>query len=138
MWNLFSQISNSFPRIGKLFSRIRQSVLSDCNLFPQIWEFVLSDCKSFPHITQFNLREQNCLNRGNKLQTREQEMCYLREGINNPWEQILNPKEWIAQFDITIYLCYFFENLHVPSVLSYIPVHKLSISSHIIFSLALK
>ena len=77
---------------------IRSLGFSDCNLLLRIWQLVLSIC--------------NCWHRRNKLLL-ENELSNLRERLTNPWEQI-------AQFDITIYLCYFFffENWHVLSGLS--------------------
>ena len=51
----------------------------------------------------------NCLNRGReRIAVRENELSYSRERNNNPWERILNQREQIVQFDITIYLCYAF------------------------------
>ena len=51
----------------------------------------------------------DCLNRGReRIAVRENELSYSRERNNNPWERILNQREQIVQFDITIYLCYAF------------------------------
>ena len=48
-----------------------------------------------------------------KIAIRENELSNSREGINNSWELILNSRERIAQFDITIYICYFFLKIHI-------------------------
>ena len=54
-----------------------------------------------------------------RIAIRENELSNSRERIINPWERITNPWERIAQFDITIYLFFFFfENPHVPSGVS--------------------
>ena len=96
--NPFSRFSNSFPRISNSFPRIGQLILSDCNSFPRIRQSVLSICNSFPRIGQLVLSDCNsfprirqCVIRGNELLIRYN---YL--------------------------LMAFFENLHVPSGLSYI------------------
>ena len=64
------------------------------------------------------IRENELLNSGQRIANLENELSYSRERINNPLERILNPMERIAQFDITIYLCYLFENPHLPLGLS--------------------
>ena len=45
----------------------------------------------------------------------EFDLSNLRERFNNPWERILNARERIAQFNITIYFCYFGELNEVQS-----------------------
>ena len=37
-----------------------------------------------------------------QIEIRENGLSNSRERINNPWEQILNPRERIAQLDIAI------------------------------------
>ena len=67
----------------------------------------------------FSRGNEMCISR-ERIVSIERTNCNQIERINNPWERILNPRERIVQFNITINLCYFFENLHVRSGLSYI------------------
>ena len=134
MQYVLTDYSNSFPRISNSFPR--QSVLSNCNLFPRIGQVVLSDCNSFPRIRQsvvsspFNSIWENGLsNSRERIAIRENEFSNSREriairenGLSDSRERITNPWEGIAQFDITIFLCFFF-NSHVPSGLSYKCIH---------------
>ena len=49
-------------------------------------------------------------------------MAIQENELSNSRERITNPWEWIAQFDIRIYLCFFLEIPMFPSRLSYLTV----------------
>ena len=57
------------------------------------------------------IRYNGLSNSRERIAIRENELSNSRERITNPWERI-------AQFDITIYLCFKKKTNHVPSGLS--------------------
>ena len=83
-------------------------------MFPRIRQSAPS--KSRERIT---IRENGLFKSREQVEIRENELSKSRKRINNLLERIRNPRERIAQFDITILITFaIFENPHVPSGLS--------------------
>ena len=49
--------------------------------------------------------ENGLLESRERIAIRENRLSYLTERFNNQWERILNPRERIAQFEMTVFFC---------------------------------